>query len=207
MPESFSQAPDRDTNRVEAFSDGVFAIAITLLVLDLKVSRDLTADSLRTALLARWLSYVSFLASFAVIGIMWLNHHRMFRVIRHASHGVLLLNGLLLLMVTVVPFPTALVSEYLGHEGGALAAAVYCGWFVATSLVWNALWRFAASPSRQPPVLAISLDDPAVRKMSRAFLMGPVVYTLAFVLSFWYPAIAVALCGAVAVGFSLAPNQ
>ncbi len=138
---------------------------------------------------------------------MWLNHHRMFRMVRYATHSILLLNGLLLLMVTVIPFPTALVAEYVGGRSGHVAAAVYTGWFVATSLVWNALWRFAASPARRPAVLALPPGDPAVQRMSRAFLMGPVVYLLAFAASFRYPALAVALCGAVAVGFSLAPNE
>jgi uncharacterized membrane protein len=199
--------PDRDTGRVEAFSDGVFAIAITLLVLDLKVPRALPSEQLRSALLEQWPAYVSFLASFAVIGIMWLNHHRMFQLIRHASHGVLLLNGLLLLMVTVIPFPTALVSEYIGHSGQHLAAAIYSGWFVATSLVWNALWRFAASPARRPACLTLPPDSPAVRQITRGYLWGPVTYLTALLISVWAPALSVAVCGAVGIGFALAPRD
>src|SRR5262249_42578260 len=98
----------RESERLEAFSDGVFAIAITLLVLELKVPpRD--AD-LAAALLSGWPSYVAFLTSFATIGIMWLNHHRLFTTIRRVDHGTLVLNGLLLLGVTALPFPTAIVA-------------------------------------------------------------------------------------------------
>ena len=197
--------PDSDTGRLEAFSDGVFAIAITLLVLDLKPSSDLAHADLSSALMAQWPTYVSFLASFAVIGIMWLNHHHMFRLIRRSTHGVLLLNTLLLLMITVVPFPTALVSEHIGSDGARLAAAMYTGWFVLTSLAWNARWRFAASPLRSPPVLAIPFDSPQVRLLSRSYLMGPVIYGLAFLVSLWVPVAGVALCGVVAVFFSLRP--
>ncbi len=201
-----TELSDRDTQRLEAFSDGVFAIAITLLVLDLKVPRGLDAAHLRSALWVQWPGYVSFLASFAVIGIMWLNHHRMFRLIRNATHGILMLNGLLLLMITAVPFPTALVSEYLGHDGQHVAAAVYCGWFVATSFVWNALWRYATSPRRQPPILSISPDSAEIRRITRSYLMGPVVYGTALILTIWAPAVSVALCGGLAVVFVLSPE-
>jgi uncharacterized membrane protein len=198
-------APDRDTTRVEALSDGVFAIAITLLVIELKVPRDI-GESLGHALAEQWPSYIAFLASFAVIGIMWLNHHRMFRMIVHATHGILVLNALLLLMISAVPFPTALVSEYIGHEGGRLAAAVYTGWFVATSIVWNTLWRYAAAPSRAPRVLGKPSNDPGVRKVTRTFAVGPIVYLAAFGSAFWSPLLAVVLCGGAAVLFSLTPE-
>jgi uncharacterized membrane protein len=200
-------ANDRDTNRIEAFSDGVFAIAITLLVLDLKPPHDLAPGGLRSGLLAQWPAYVSFLASFAVIGIMWMNHHHMFRLIGRATHGVLLLNTLLLLMITVVPFPTALVAAYIGNDGEYLAAIIYTGWFVLTSLAWNALWRFAASPARQPPVLAVPIDSPEVRRLGRQYLLGPAIYGAALLVSAWYPALGVAFCGVVAIVFALAPRK
>src|SRR5258707_7291898 len=111
------ERPEKETARVEAFSDGVFAIAITLLVLDLKVPRDVPADHLAAELLRSWPSYGAFLVSFATIGIMWLNHHRLFTLIHRVDHALLVLNGLLLLTVTVVPFPTSLLAAYLGRDG------------------------------------------------------------------------------------------
>jgi uncharacterized membrane protein len=192
------------TGRLEAFSDGVFAIAITLLVLDLKVPPRLDSEqALAGALLDQWPGYVAFVASFAVIGIMWLNHHRMFQLIQRATHGVLLLNGLLLFMISAVPFPTALVSEYLGHDGARVAAVVYCGWLVLTSMTWNALWLYAASPRRRPPVLAVPADHAKVRGLTRSYLIGPGIYAAAALIAWFAPAVAVGLCGVNAVIYAI----
>src|SRR6516165_10270503 len=121
----------KETGRIEAFSDGVFAIAITLLILDIKVPRASESSvGLGTLLLRQWPAYVAFLASFAKIGIMWINHHRLFTHIVRSSHALLLLNSLLLLGIVVVPFPTALVAEYFGHEGEHLAATLFSGTFL-----------------------------------------------------------------------------
>jgi len=102
----------RETGRVEAFSDGVFAIAVTLLVLDLKVPKpgDLGGESLLSALARQWPAFLAYLTSFATILVMWVNHHKMFNHIRRTDDRFLFLNGLLLLFVTFVPFPTALVA-------------------------------------------------------------------------------------------------
>src|SRR5450631_832802 len=104
----------RDASRLEAFSDGVFAIAITLLVLNLKVPpHDLPeGQTLLQALGHEWAAYEAFLISFATVGVMWISHHRLFTHIRRVDHGLLVLNTLLLLGVTVVPFPTALLAAH-----------------------------------------------------------------------------------------------
>src|SRR4051812_39389248 len=97
----------RETGRVEAFSDGVFAIAITLLILDLNVPDwSDSGPGLFKSLVILWPSYLAFLTSFATIGVMWVNHHRIFTHVKHSDNMLLLLNGLLLLGVTIVPFPT-----------------------------------------------------------------------------------------------------
>ena len=102
-----------ETARIEAFSDGVFAIAITLLVLDLKVPRGLAEGrTLADALLAQWPAYLAFASSFMTILIMWVNHHRIFTLVGQSDERLLFYNGLLLMGVTVVPFPTSLVAEY-----------------------------------------------------------------------------------------------
>src|SRR3954466_11846030 len=109
---------EKETGRVEAFSDGVFAIAITLLVLDLKVPPDAGSNAeLWAALVGQWPIYFAFLSSFLVILIMWINHHRLFTHIRRTDNVLMMLNGLLLLGITVVPFPTRLLAEYFQHEG------------------------------------------------------------------------------------------
>src|SRR5262245_58066326 len=102
----------KETARIEAFSDGVFAIAITLLVLDMKVpgSKDLPADVRLISVLGRqWPTYLAYVTSFLTILIMWVNHHRLFQHIKRTDNPFLMLNGLLLMGVTIVPFPTGLV--------------------------------------------------------------------------------------------------
>src|SRR4051812_14906487 len=121
---------EKETTRIEAFSDGVFSIAITLLVLDIKVPTTQEADlgGLLSQLLHLWPNLLAFVASFFFILVMWINHHRLFTVIRRSDNNLMLLNGLLLLGVILVPFPTALVAEYLQHRDEAVAVIVYNGW-------------------------------------------------------------------------------
>src|SRR5690349_4976311 len=117
---------EKETGRLESFSDGVFAVAITLLVIDLKVPQvDVNAASpsleLARALLKQWPSYLTFVTSFATILIMWVNHHNLFKLIQRTDTHFLFINGLLLLLVTSVPFPTALVSQYLTSSAASVA--------------------------------------------------------------------------------------
>ena len=132
------------TTRLEAFSDGVFAIAITLLILEVRVPerRDIgEGRQLLTALADLWPAYLAYGTSFVAILIMWVNHHIIFEHVRRTDHPLFLLNGLLLLCITFMPFPTALLAEYLGHPGQRLAAAVYAGSFVVIAIVFNLLWH------------------------------------------------------------------
>src|SRR5205823_8450239 len=101
------------TARVEAFSDGVFAIAITLLILEIRVPPAGGAGGLWAGLLALWPSYVAFLVSFFVVLVMWVNHHELMRLVRVVTYPLLFANGLLLLTVTFVPFPTAVLAQHL----------------------------------------------------------------------------------------------
>src|SRR5215831_1666420 len=156
-----------ETSRIEAFSDGVFAIAITLLVLDLKVPRDASATApLSRLLLAQWPAYLAFLTSFATILIMWINHHRIFSLVGRSDDGLLFYNGLLLLGVTVVPFPTSLVAEYLRREGARAAALVFNATYIYIAVMFNLLWRTAAVNGR---LLHGDADPAAVRAIFEAY--------------------------------------
>src|SRR4029077_14325440 len=144
-------AEEKETGRIEAFSDGVFAIAIPLLVLELKVPHlaDGGAEgSLRRALAAQWPSYVALVTSFFTILVMWANHHKIFDLVRRIDAPFLYANGLLLLVVTVVPFPTALLAEYFRKPGAPTAAAVYAGTFVLCGVAYRLLWRTAIAGRR-----------------------------------------------------------
>src|SRR3989441_3795698 len=137
-----------ETQRVEAFSDGVFAIAITLLVLELKAPP--AGDSqVASLLIHQWPSYVAFLVSFAFIGIMWINHHRLFTHIRRSDDALLVLNLLLPLGIVAVPFPTAVLAANLGQPGERTATLLYSGTYVIIAIAFNILRRFPSSHNRR----------------------------------------------------------
>lgn len=194
---------DPGTRRLEAFSDGIFAIAITLLVLDIKVPRLRDTDEgagLLAALGGQWPAYLAYAISFTTILIMWMNHHSIFAGVRRSDHGLFLLNGLLLLCVGFVPFPTALLAEYLGHTGEQVAMAVYAGTFVVLAVAFNLLWRYRIGAAG---LLDHHIDLAFVRGLSRQYLLGPPLYLIAFALAFVHVGASVALCAAVGVGFAL----
>jgi uncharacterized membrane protein len=202
LPEAagFMSDERNETSRIEAFSDGVFAIAMTLLVLDLKVPHDLPdGTTLAVALARQWPSYLAFVTSFATILIMWVNHHRIFTLIGRFDDRLLFCNGLLLLGVTVVPFPTGLVAEYLGHPGQYLAAAVYNGTFIVIALLFNLLWRTA---SRDRRLIHRSANADSVRAVTDAYRWGPAIYGIAFALAFVNVAAGLALNLALAIHFA-----
>jgi uncharacterized membrane protein len=133
-----------ETGRLEAFSDGVFAIAITLLVLELRVP-DSGDGALWHALVHEWPQFAAYLTSFLVIGIMWVNHHSMFRQIVRADRGLLFLNLLLLLWTAALPFPTDLIARYLRSSGpdAHVAAAVYSVNLTLAAIAFSLVWMRA----------------------------------------------------------------
>ena len=172
------------TTRLEAFSDGVFAIAITLLVLDLTVpARDrLAGRSLTHALGAEWPSYFAYLVSFAVIGIIWVNHHVLCGLIRQADRLVLFANLFLLLTVSVIPFPTRLLAEYLTASGDShVAAAVYSASMLAMAIAFTLLFL---AISRDARLLQVPLDRATIGRTLRRFGIGGVFYLATIGLSF-----------------------
>lgn len=131
---------------------------------------------------------------------MWVNHHTIFKSIHRADHLLVLLNGLLLLCVTFIPFPTSLLAEYIQHEGQQIAAIVYAGTFLVTAIVFNLLWLHAARRAR---VVAPELDRVRVRAFTGVYLFGLVSYLAAFLLAFVNVGLSVGICIALAVVFAL----
>jgi uncharacterized membrane protein len=137
---------------------------------------------------------------------MWMNHHRLFMLIRRVDHGLLVVNGLVLLGATVVPFPTALVAAYLGHPGQKLAALVYSATFLFIAFAYNILLRYATSERRRPRLLRGDGSDPAVLAIRAQYRFGPVFYAVAVVLSLKSAVSAVAVNLALALFFALPPR-
>jgi uncharacterized membrane protein len=190
-----------ETARLEAFSDGVFAIAITLLVLEIKVPQEPTPPAtLAQALAHQWPSYLAFVTSFFTILIMWVNHHRLFTHIGRCDDRLLFYNGLLLFGIAGLPFPTALIAEYLGHAGQITAAVVYNGTLIGIAICFNLLWR---SASRHERLLYEDHDRDAVRHITDSYRYGPLWYVGALALAFVSVTASLLLNLALAIYFAL----
>ena len=178
---------------MEAFSDGVFAIAATLLVLEFSVS---SGPDLGNQLLHLWPAYLSYATSFLTIGIIWMNHHHTVSLMRRTDRTFLFLNILLLLTIAFLPFPTKLVGDYLRQGSGEKAATLdYAATFVVMSAIYNVWWRYASSGRR---LIKENVRDSSVRAVNRAFNPGVPLYLAVFVVAFFSPLTAVALTFAIA---------
>jgi uncharacterized membrane protein len=187
------------TNRLEAFSDGVFAIAITLLVLELNVPG---GENLWHDLKEEWPSFAAFFVSFWVIGIIWVNHHGVLDHLARADRGVLYLNLLLLFTVVFIPFPTALLAEHL--KSGAdeeVAAIVYSAAFLAMSLSYGALWGYI---TRRKYLLGVELTDEQVSRITRRFQIGTPFYALQLAFAFISPAVVLVINALLALYYMVA---
>jgi uncharacterized membrane protein len=189
-------------NRLESFSDGVLAVAITLLVLDIKVPNPVTTSHPGRALADQWPVYLAYATSFMTIGIIWINHHAMVRRLRAVDHTIMVLNLLLLMSIGVLPFATSLMSAYLkqGH-GQHLAAGIYSGSFLVMSILFVLLNRHILYPKSdllEPP---LSLERR--RQIVRRGATGIAPYVLATALAAVSSYIAIAICAAVAVFYAL----
>jgi uncharacterized membrane protein len=171
-----------DTGRLETFADGVMAIAITLLILDVKVPE---GGSLSSALAQGWPNYVAFVVSFLTIGIIWVNHHHMFRLIERTNHVFLMLNVVFLMTICVIPWPTAVVARFLRDpHSRATATALYGAAMTALAVMFNLVWRYAGTNRR---LLVRGISDESLAKMNRDYLAGPIVYGAATVIAFIEP--------------------
>ena len=198
MNPAAEEKQEKETGRTEAFSDGVFAIAITLLVLELKVPHPPdggTVSSLSRALLSQWPSYTSFVISFFTILIMWANHHAMFNLVRRIDVPFLYANGFLLLLVTFVPYPTSVLATYLETPAAPLAGAFYAGTYVLIAVAFNLLWATA----RKRRLLHSRVSEEVVRVRTGKYRLGPPLYLIATAASFIHVSLAVGICAGLAI--------
>jgi len=205
--ESEEPAQEKDTARLEAFSDGVFAFAITLLALELKIPHFHESDGeptptwLAHALSKQWSSYFAFATSFVTILIMWTHHHTLFRLVRRSDLRLQFANGLLLLLVTTVSFPTAIVAEYITTPAAPAAAMLYVGQQVLLSVAFLILLLVGFRPA------SLSKDAPPnrVRRLRRSYLIGPIPYLAALAIAPFCPKIAIGISLALWVFWALVP--
>jgi uncharacterized membrane protein len=177
-----------ETGRLETFADGVFAIAATLLILNVEtyVQSCKPEDvGLSHALVCGWPSYVAYAVSFLTIGIIWVNHHNVMNQIARADRTFLMLTVGFLLVVAFIPFPTGLVAEHVTDSGGRAATVAYGITLTLTAVMFNAIWFYAARGRR---LLRDDADEQVVRGISRTFVFGPWIYLGATVVSAIDPA-------------------
>lgn len=203
-PPAETQTRLSSTGRVEAFSDGVMAIAITLLVLDLKVPlvEDVTSGDLLHTLASRWPSYVAYLAAFLTIGIIWLNHRTLVDRIARFDARLHWLNLMILLGVATLPWPTALVAEYLQRGGADASTATALYGLTATlmALPWGFIWRHLAD---RPELLEPGYDARYARAEWRRGFIGTPIYAVATLVALVFPMGALALFLAIAILYAV----
>lgn len=199
MPEAIPSVPkpEKQTTRLEAFSDGVFAIAITLLALELKVPHidgpEPTAAALASALAREWPSYLAFLTSFFTVLVMWVHHHTIFRLVYRTDAKMLFINGLLLMLVTVVPFPTAVVAEYWRTPAAPTAVTLYCGVFVEIGVAFYLVLLSAL----RPPMLDPETSPASIARLRKSYRLGPPAYLIATAVAPFSPVLAMGICTAL----------
>ncbi len=175
------------TGRTEAFSDGVFAIAITLLVLELSVPEE-SFGNLWRGIAEQWPSYLGYATSFLTIGGIWLSHHALFGRLRYVNRQIMQLNLLWLMMVSFLPFPTRLVAEAINEAEAERAAVVFYGLvLLAISAIGAALWRAAA---HSPELLEDEVSPEAVARIARAAAPSLGFYTVVILVAILLPQIA-----------------
>ncbi|MER5789732.1 TMEM175 family protein [Streptomyces sp. NPDC001980] len=194
-----------ESGRVEAFSDGVFAIAVTLLVLDIKVPKTTEGDSLWQALGDQWPSYAAYVVSFLVVGIMWVNHHQLFSYVARVDRKLMFLNLLVLMVVSAVPWPTAMLAEYLREDASShAAAAVYSLVMVLMAAAFQALWWHL---TRTGHLFDARVDVEAARATRARFALGSLGYPVTVGLAFVSAPLTLAAHGLLALyyGFNQVP--
>ncbi len=189
-----------NTNRLETFADGVFAIAATLLILnvDAQVSEDV--PYLGERLLRIWPSYAAYAVTFFTIGIVWVNHHTVMSQIDRADRVFLFLNVGFLMFVAFAPFPTRLIAEHIRGEGARAATLMYGITLVLVAAMFNALWLYASVGAR---LLRMDHDPKVVRGITRSYALGPVTYLAATLISIVSPTVGVIFFAAITAFYIL----
>ncbi len=187
-------------SRLEAFSDGVFAIATTLLILDVTVPPG-SGSHLAHALVKEWPAYLAYATSFLTIAVIWVNHHAMFSKVTYADRRLVFTNSVFLATVAFVPFPTRLLAEYIRGPDGARTAAVFYGLtFIVLSVIFNLTWRAIAIDRR---LVRDEVPQAELKAITRSFRPGIPMYAGATLVAFVSPVASAFLYLAIAVFYAL----
>ncbi|HKT44958.1 MAG TPA: TMEM175 family protein [Gaiellaceae bacterium] len=183
---------ENGTTRMETFSDGIFAIAATLLVLEFTISND---GDLGHELLHLWPSYLAYVTSFVTIGIIWMNHHHTVSLMGRTNRTFLFINNLLLMTIAFLPFPTKLVGDFLRSGEERAATLAYAATLLVMAILHQAWWQYARRNRR---LIADGVPDSALSAVDRAYLPGVPMYGSVLILALFSPLAAVFLTFAIA---------
>jgi uncharacterized membrane protein len=191
-----------ETGRVEAFSDGVFAIAITLLILAVGLEQAFSEGELKRQLVDLWPAYIAYAISFLTVGIMWANHHQIFRHFARVDRPLLLLNILLLMCVSFTPFPTRVVAEHAKNGSDREAAAVLYGLTMTlTAICFFSVWIYGSRRLLRPDADLREVDG-----ITRSYLPGAPMYLLATLIAFVSPIASLIIFGALAIFYAISSS-
>jgi uncharacterized membrane protein len=189
-----AEQKEKSTARIEAFSDGVIAIAVTLLVLELVVpdveALHATSHSLGRALGEQWPSYVAFLSSFCAIFIMWVHHNVVLHQVENKDAKLVFANGFLLLMITFVPFPTAVIAKYFMTPAGPLACLFYSATFVLVAIAFSVFVKAAFRPA----MLSSKASPATIARIKKSYRSGPWIYGAAVVAALFSTWVSFGIC-------------
>ena len=191
----------KDTSRIEAFSDGIFAVVITLLSIELGIDvsaiethhpLQATSDSeLLVHLLGSWTKLFAYFNSFAAVLLMWMSHHQIFKLLRTTNNRLILVNGLLLLIVALVPFPTKTVGEFLLTNAQKVAILFYTGYCLLVTL--TSIMFMHAVKSGNGVLLLKNVSKETVESICKGLYTGTVLNAVIFILAFFVPVVALIL--------------
>jgi uncharacterized membrane protein len=171
----------KETGRVEAFSDGVFAVAVTLLILTIQIPSG-TTTNIPMHVVEQLPFFLAYAVSFLSILVMWANHHSIFNLVVRTDRVLILLNGVLLMLITFFDYPTAVVGAALREQAyQRFAAMFYTGTLVVVTIVYQLFWRYIAA---HPRLIDQHVDPATVQRITREYRFGPVFYLIAFGLAY-----------------------
>lgn len=192
------------TERIEAFSDGVFAIGITLLIIEIGVPAVTSDESLGDALLDLWPKYFAYVLSFLIIGIYWANHHSFMRLFVRTDHYFLMLNVFFLMCIAFLPFPTAVLGEYLTHgEQESTAVAFYAFGLILPAFSWLLIWLYGQWDN----LIDETLDPAYDRFLTIQFAVSNILFLIAFLVAFVQPYVSLALAVGLTLLYLLPPRR
>ncbi|HEU5168739.1 MAG TPA: TMEM175 family protein [Chitinophagaceae bacterium] len=181
----------KETLRIETFSDGVFCIAVTLLSIEIgvEVHGAVTNKELTHALLAKWPLYLAYVISFINVLLAWIGHHSLFKMLHQSDNSIMITNGLLMMLVALVPFPTKTLGEFLLTGGFKTAVIFYTAYFVLISIAFRLLWYAA---TRKAGILMHGVTEKQIKLTTRNENIGLLCNTIIFAVAFINPWLALA---------------